>query len=330
MYERHELNKLTEQLSMLANVSLQGWGEDQEVLPEALTRAWIKVPDIYSETLRTMRYSQTTIKNYISQFKAFLSFIYPKPCECIEEADVQRFLLYLVDTRGVSLSTQNQAINAVKFYLEFVKQGERKVYFIHRPRKEHRLPTVLSEEEVMQMLKVTTNLKHRCILCLLYSAGLRRSELLKLQPADIDRHRGVIYIHGGKGRKDRITLLSQVTYSLLLRYLEDYSPAKLLFEGPDGGSYSERSVNRIVKRAAQHAGILKRVSPHTLRHSFATHLLERGTDLRYIQELLGHESSRTTERYAHVTKRGFEQLVSPLDNLVQKSTLPKTIEGYMP
>lgn len=330
-YTPEVLHRLHASLSVITTVTHQDWGDlDQRILPETLTKAWIALPIIYGETLRLMRYSPATIKNYESQFRSFLSFIYPKDSEQIEEADIHKFMLHLVNEKQVTIATQNQAVNAIKFYLEFVKKGERKVYHIDRPRKERKLPMVLSEDEVVAMLTATSNLKHKSILCLFYSAGLRRSELLKLKPADIDRGRSMIYVRGGKGKKDRITLLSKVACALLLRYVEIYQPKEYLFEGEHGGPYSERSVHGIVKRAARQAGINKNVSPHTLRHSFATHLLERGTDLRYIQELLGHESSRTTELYAHVTKRGFEQLVSPLDNLFQKSTLQKRIEGYMP
>jgi integrase/recombinase XerD len=329
IYSSEALAQLQKELGTLTTVQLSGWGEDGKPLPPPLVKAWVNVPEEFNETLVRLRYADATRENYIVQFKYFLAYIFPRTCTHITQQDIHRYLYYLVSDKKVSLSTQNQAINAIKFYLEFVLRGERQAYFIDRPRKAHTLPTVLSEDEVMGMLRATQNLKHKCILCLLYSAGLRRGELLKLKPADIDHGRNVIYVRSGKGMKDRITLLAQVTYTLLLKYAEQYQPKEFLFEGEDGKAYSERSVNSIVKRAARHAGIKKRVSPHTLRHSFATHLLERGTDLRYIQELLGHESSKTTERYAHVTKRGFEQLVSPLDNLVQKSTLAKTIEGYM-
>jgi integrase/recombinase XerD len=156
---------------------------------------------------------------------------------------------------------------------------------------------------------------------MLYSSGLRISELLDLKPVDIDPDRKVIYVRGGKGNKDRITVLSLVAYSLLVHYLELYHPKTWLFEGPEGNPYSPRSLNKVIHKSAALAGIAKKVSAHTLRHSFATHLLEHGTDLRYIQALLGHESSKTTERYAHVTRKGFEQIVSPLDYLANRLTL---------
>jgi integrase/recombinase XerD len=152
---------------------------------------------------------------------------------------------------------------------------------------------------------------------LLYSSGLRISELLNLELQDIDGARKLIHVRGGKGRKDRMTILSEVANNYLQSYVEKYQPRKWVFEGPGFVRYSAKSVNNIVKRSAKLAGIGKNISAHTLRHSFATHLLENGTDLRYIQALLGHESSKTTELYTHITRRGFERVKSPLDNLPQ-------------
>lgn len=158
---------------------------------------------------------------------------------------------------------------------------------------------------------------------LLYSSGLRISELLTLRWSDIDSDRKIICVRGGKGNKDRITLLSTAAYNLLVEYMKVYQPHDRLFEGPTRQPYSSRSVNKVIHECAGKAGIKKRVSAHTLRHSFATHLLEHGTDLRYIQILLGHDSSRTTERYAHVTKKGFERIMSPLDYLNVPVSLDK-------
>jgi len=321
LYESSELTKLKISLSNFAEVVATGWSKGPgEVLSDALTRAWVTVPACYSEALSIMRYSDATIKNYESQFKTFLSFIYPKTCEAIDEHDIHRFLHYLVESRRVSISTQNQAVNSIKFFLERVQRSERKTYYIERPRKDSKLPIVLSEEETRALFEQTMNIKHKCILFFLYSAGLRMSELLNLTLADLDADRGLIYVRGGKGAKDRVTLLSKVALQFADEYCRQHKPNHWLFEGPGQQPYSARSVNNIIKRSAGLAGIRKNISAHTLRHSFATHLLERGTDLRYIQSLLGHESSRTTERYTHVTKKGFEQLISPLDNLVGRFT----------
>ncbi|MBX2917526.1 MAG: site-specific integrase [Cyclobacteriaceae bacterium] len=275
------------------------------------------LPEGYRECLVRLRYSESTIKNYESQIRLFMAYIHPKQITNISRETIDAYMMYLVEERQVSVSTQNTAINAIKFYLEQLHKGERTIYYTDRPAKDKILPEVLSEEEIQKLLWASTNIKHRCIMFLLYSAGLRISELLNLTWKDVDEYRMLIYIRSGKGRKDRITLLSRLALDYLKHYLALYQPKVWLFEGPDGNRYSSRSVNCFIHRYCKIAGITRRVSAHTLRHSFATHLLERGTDLRYIQTLLGHESSRTTERYAHITKRGFEKLTSPLDYLTQ-------------
>jgi site-specific recombinase XerD len=193
--------------------------------------------------------------------------------------------------------------------------GQRKFYTLQRPDKEQALPTVLSTAEITNILKAAENLKHKAILTVIYSAGLRIGEVVKLKIKDIDSERKQIRIEQGKGKKDRYTLLSAKTLELLRAYFTAYRPKEYLFEGQDGGQYSTRSIQAFFQEICRKAGIKKKVSVHTLRHSFATHLLENGTDLRYIQALLGHESTKTTEIYTHVTTKGFDQIKSPLDNL---------------
>ena len=280
-----------------------------------LPKELVLVPEEYRGHLIKRRYSRATCDNYLAQFNLFLKFIHPAEPEEITDQHIHDYQLYLIERRGVSHSTQNQAINSIKFYLEQVKKGPRREYYIERPRKELKLPTVLSEEEMTSLLGQTNYIKHKCLLLMLYSSGLRMSELLALRPWDIDQDRMLVNVRGGKGKKDRITLFSTIANEYVQHYIELMKPKEWLFESPGGGRYSSTSVNKIVKRSAEKAGIKKRVSAHTLRHSFATHLLEHGTDLRYIQTLLGHENSKTTERYAQVTRKGFEKLVSPLDNL---------------
>ena len=174
---------------------------------------------------------------------------------------------------------------------------------------------MLSEDEVKRLFSVITNLKHKCILMLAYSSGLRVSEVVNVKVTDIDSKRMQIRISQAKGKKDRYTLLSPKYLVFLRKYFKEYRPKDWLFEGADRGKYSVRSVQAIMKEAVKRAGITKKVTAHTLRHSFATHLLERGTDLRYIQSLLGHESTKTTEIYTHITTKGFDQIRSPLDDL---------------
>jgi len=275
-------------------------------------------PEEYLSQLTMKRYSKSTIRTYSDLFEEFINY-YPQldPKE-ISEKEIIQFLRYLVDERQVSASYQNQSINAIKFYYEQVLGGRRKFYFIERPQRERKLPVVLSEEEVVRLLDVTENLKHKCLLMLIYSAGLRISEALHLQLKDIDQTRKQIVIRNAKGNKDRMGLLSESLLPLLNEYLQLYEPKTYLFEGMNGGKYSSRSAQSVLRRAVQQAGIQKRVTLHTLRHSFATHLLENGTDLRYIQTLLGHNSSKTTEIYTHVSTKALKDIKSPLDRLSLK------------
>lgn len=265
--------------------------------------------------LRELRYSEKTLKTYKSLLEEFINHYPTHDIDKIDEQKIVAFCQYLVIDRKVSASYQNQAINAIKFYYEKVLGGQRKFYFLERPNKEKSLPTVLSTEEITLLLKQLTNLKHKAILTLIYSAGLRISEAINLKIKDIDSNRMQIRIQQGKGKKDRYTILSVKTLDLLRNYFKEYKPEEYLFEGLEGGQYSARSIQTFFQEICQKVGILKKVSVHTLRHSFATHLLENGTDLRYIQVLLGHESSKTTEIYTHMTTKGFDQIKSPLDSL---------------
>ncbi len=322
VYDPEAMLTLRKAIGTLDTIVEEGWQQmaDPEVRNQFLKYS-VTVPREYREHLIKRRYSPATCDNYIAQFRLFLTFIYPRSAEEMTDQDIHEYQLYLIEKRKVSHSTQNQAINAIKFYLEQVKKGERREYYIERPRTEMKLPTVLSEEEMTSLLFQTHYIKHKCLLLMLYSSGLRMSELLRLKPADIDQDRKLVNVLGAKGKKDRITLLSGIANEYVQHYIEMMKPKEWLFESPDGGQYSATSVNKIVKKSAKKAGIKKRISAHTLRHSFATHLLEHGTDLRYIQTLLGHENSKTTERYAQVTRKGFEQLVSPLDAIARKFSL---------
>ena len=272
-------------------------------------------PDAMLQKLEIMRYSPHTIVSYKMLFEEFINYYTTRAIDDITEPEIIAFILYLVKERGISTSYQNQAINAIKFYYEKVKGGERKFYQLERPLKEQKLPTVLSVEEVKAMIKATTNAKHKTMIMVCYSAGLRLSEILNLRLKDVDSNRMQISIKAGKGKKDRYTLLSEKLLPLLREYYEQYKPKEFLFEGSDGGAYSERSMQAVVRGALRKAGIHKHATVHTLRHSFATHLLEGGTDLRYIQSLLGHGSSKTTEIYTHVTSKALSGIRSPLDSL---------------
>jgi len=268
----------------------------------------------YMDLLIQKRYSKNTQNIYYNYFKDFCIYFKKENLLNITTAQINAYILDLIKSKNISISQQNQRINAIKFYYEKVLGRDKQYYELHRPKKEHKLPKVLSKDEIKKIFDVTNNLKHKCILMLIYSAGLRRSELLNLTVNDIDSKRMLIIIKGAKGKKDRISLLSENLLQLLRQYYKEYCPKKYLFEGQNGSRYSATSIANILKKAAKKAGIRKTVTPHMLRHSFATHLLEQGTDLRYIQELLGHKSSKTTEIYTHVSKKAIDKIKNPVDD----------------
>ena len=232
----------------------------------------------------------------------------------LDEQDIRRYLQKLIRA-GKSSSYLNQNINAIKFYYEIVLGMPHRFYELERPRKQKKLPKVLSKNDIKLMLAHTNNIKHLCIIELLYSGGLRRSELLNLELNDIQSKRFLINIRDTKGNTERFTLLSEKTLINLRSYYREWKPKKFLFEGKPGNQYSATSVAAIVKRSASRAGISQKVSPHMLRHSFATHLLEDGVDLRYIQQLLGHKTTKTTEIYTHVANHQLKKIKNPLDSL---------------
>lgn len=251
------------------------------------------------------KYANSTVRNYVKCFEAFINQYKNEDLLALNENDIRNYLQKLVQENR-SNSYINQAINAIKFYYEIVLGMPNRFYTIERPRKEYKLPKVLSKEEIKALINNTNNIKHRCIVSLLYTSGLRRSELLNLKLNDIDSKRMLIKIKQAKNNKDRLTVLSESVLDDLRIYYKAYKPKKYLFEGLDPGTkYSPSSILKIVYRAGQKAGIKETVSPHMLRHSFATHLLENGTDLRHIQILLGHNSTKTTEIYTHVATNTF-------------------------
>ena len=274
-----------------------------------------KIMESYRNLLIQKRYSSATQKTYIVYFSDFCEEFSSKHIDMITKDEINAYILKLIKSRNISSSQQNQRINAIKFYYEKVLGKNKEYYNIYRPKTEKKLPTVLSEDEISKLLNSVANLKHKTILSLIYSGGLRISEVINLKIEDIDSHRNLIHIHAGKGKKDRTTLLSPKILILLRKYYKQYKPKLYLFEGQNGGKYSAKSIQNIFKRTLQKSNIAKPATVHTLRHSFATYLLEHGTDLRYIQELLGHNSSKTTEIYTHITKKGLNGIQSPLENI---------------
>ncbi|WP_298319622.1 site-specific tyrosine recombinase/integron integrase [uncultured Aquimarina sp.] len=277
-----------------------------------LTNNYRVCPEEYLQKLLLKRYSQNTARSYINAFEAFINYYRDIELLSIGELEIRRYLGKLISEQK-SNSYINLAINSIKFYYEIVLNMPNRFYAIERPRKQQKLPVVLCKEEIISIINNTNNLKHKCIVSLLYSAGLRRAELLNLKISDIDSKRMVIRVVCAKGNKDRYTLLSTNVLKDLRNYFKQYQPKHYLFEGPKGNPYSASSVKAIIEKAAKKSKITKGITPHTLRHSFATHLLENGTDLRYIQSLLGHSSSKTTEIYTHVATNTFRMIKNPLD-----------------
>lgn len=271
-------------------------------------------PADYLDKLEYKRYSINTAKTYISCFEKFINHFSNYELLEITENEIQQYLNMMAKKR-VSSSQLNQLLSSIKFYYEVVHEMPNRFYSIERPFKEERLPKVLSKEEVFKIINATNNIKHKCILSLLYSSGLRKQELLNLKIEDINSDRMMITVRQGKGNKDRVTVLSPKILSILRIYFKEWRPKIYLFEGGNGKQYSHTSVSRIMKNAALKAGITKKVTPHMLRHSFATHLLEAGTDLRYIQTLLGHGSSKTTEIYTKISLGHMQKIKSPFDSL---------------
>ena len=274
-----------------------------------------EIPQGYLKLLEQKRYSHNTIRTYRNYFRDFLQYFSDKEIDNLLPDEINDYILSLIIEKNISSSQQNQRINAIKFYYEKVLGKEKLGFSIDRPKRERKLPGVLAPAEVQKIISSTANQKHKCILSLIYSAGLRRSEVLNLKKEDVDSSRMLIKVKGGKGKKDRYTTLSEKVLELLRDYYKEYRPNDYLFESPNGNQYSATSIQNILKKSARKAGINKRVHIHMLRHSFATHLLEQGTNLRIIQQLLGHDSIKTTEIYTHVTSADINKITNPFDNL---------------
>ena len=270
----------------------------------------------FKKYLEASRYSINTVRSYTEAIRIFLIYIAPKPPEEITNQDLLDFFHTYCHQKNVSISWQRLIINALKLFFGRLHHRKINIEQIIRPKKDKKLPNVLSKEEVQSILKASENIKHRAMLMLIYSCGLRRSELLHLKPEHIDSNRKILIIKQAKGRKDRIAPLPIKMIEMLRGYYKQYKPTVWLFEGQkQGEQYSERSLNLVFNHAAEKARIKKPATLHWLRHSYATHLLEAGTDLRYIQELLGHQSSKTTEIYTHVSTHKLREIRSPLEDL---------------
>lgn len=270
----------------------------------------------FKQWMRSKRYSESTIATYSEALKSFLVFYREKLVAEITNEDVIIYNNDYILKNKLSASYQNQIVNAIKLFFITVRETKIEIDKIHRPKRAKLLPNVLSKEEIKLILNAHSNIKHRMMLSLIYSCGLRCGELLALQPVHIDSKRNIVLLKNSKGKKDRIVPLSPKILEMLRDYYKVYKPAVYLFEGRmKGYPYDDRTLQQVLKQALQKTGIIKPVTLHWLRHSYATHLLENGTDLRYIQELLGHNSSKTTEIYTHVSTKSLQKIKSPFDDL---------------
>ncbi|MDO9254732.1 MAG: site-specific integrase [Bacteroidales bacterium] len=270
----------------------------------------------FGQWMEQKRYSASSIETYVQAIAVFLRFISPKTSAEATNEDMQRYVYQYMIPRRLSYSYQNQAVNAAKLFFRQINGSAIITEQLERPRREHKLPNILSKEEVKAIVLSPLNQKHRTMLCLIYACGLRRSELLNLKPGHIESKRHLLIVLNAKGKKDRVIPISDKTIAMLRDYYKLYRPKVWLFEGQIAGEpYSETSLQDVLKHAVRKANIQKPVTLHWLRHSYATHLLESGTDLRYIQELLGHKSSKTTEIYTHVTEKSLEKIKSPFDDM---------------
>jgi len=261
-------------------------------------------------------YSQKTRKAYLHHIERHINYFTNYPKE-LDENHIREYMLHLIDEKKVSRSYHNQAVSAIKFLYDNVLKMPKVVSSLPRPRKERKLPVILSREDVKRLIQSVGNVKHKAILMLAYSAGLRVSEVVRLRVEDIDSKRWMIHIRASKGRKDRYTVLSNVVLEVLKEYWNKYRPKNWLFPGAKESNHiTTRTVEKILENARQKAGIPKHITVHTLRHSFATHLLESGTDIRYVQELFGHKSLKTTEIYTHVSEKDIARIRSPLDTIM--------------
>ncbi len=271
----------------------------------------------FEQKLKIERYSTNSIRNYSSTVRSFLktaSYKFSSP-ELLGEKEIEKYILWKIEKHRISFSHQRIIVASIDKFYRLIYKRSLNLKHLYPSRKEKTLPNYISKQEVKKIIDCTENLKHQCIVKLLYGCGLRLSELINLRITDINSENMTIKIRNAKGNKDRIVMLSASLLQDLRNYFTMFRPKEYLFEGQNGNLYSARSVQNLVKDAAKRAGIIKKVTPHILRHSFATHLLESGTDIRYIQELLGHQSIKTTEIYTHITDISKSNIKSPLDSL---------------
>jgi len=268
--------------------------------------------------LEGKRYSKSTIETYTYLVADFMAYYHKSPIEELTNKAIELYIEDVYIKRKYSISKQRQLISALKIFKSFYPNIPYESLELVRPKKDKFLPTVLSKDEVIELIRVTKNLKHRTVIAMIYSCGFRISELINLELRDIDINRRQILVKNSKGRKDRYVIIAESFLPLLHNYISTYMPVRYFVEGQNNHKYSPESIRKFLKKSCRLANIHKRVTPHTLRHSYATHLLEDGIDLRYIQELLGHSRPETTMIYTHVAKKDLLAIKSPLDMAVKQ------------
>jgi site-specific recombinase XerD len=272
----------------------------------------------YTRYLTGLRLSASTIDTYVSMLRLLEQHAAPVALGSITAAQVRDYVESQSRPGGWSINTHRQFLSALKHYAQLRGDVDLDLGEMQRPRRSTFRPVVLNEQEVLLLIQKTVNLKHRCILALLYSCGLRVGELCALKVADVDLQRLQVHVHQGKGRKDRYTGMAKSLLPLVQNYMNSYQPSSYLFEGLHGKPYSANSVRAFLKRSCKAAGLGKKVTPHTLRHSYATHLIENGVGLRHVQELLGHSKPETTMLYTHIARKDLLEVPNPLDTIVSK------------
>jgi site-specific recombinase XerD len=295
------------------------------IKPVALTQVWqlhatnLAALEKFVQMLQMKAYSQSTINTYRIEFIQLLKLLKHKPVDELTVDDLKRYMVFIMKEQGITENTAHSRLNALKFYFEQVLGREKFFWEIPRPKKALKLPKVISEEKIIEGLLAVENIKHRTLLLLAYSAGLRVSEVIGLKLTDINSDRMQISVNHAKGKKDRVVTLSETVLPILREYYKMYKPKNWLFEGQDSNEhYSSRSAQQIFKDAYKKLGLPPQCSFHSLRHSFATHLLENGTDISYIQKLLGHSDIKTTLRYTQISNKDIGKIESPLDRIMRK------------
>ena len=272
-----------------------------------------KILQEFIDSLQGKRMSESTIKTYGGFVQQFLRFTGNKEVGLLNATDVRLYIEWAVDTLNYAVSTHRQMVSGLRHFAYLYPACAIDPEAIFMPSKDKKLPVILSIEEILNLIQVTKNLKHRTIISMLYASGLRIGELIDLELKDFDFIRNQLHVRNAKGRKDRYTSIAASLHPMLKNYYQTYKPKVYFIENPDGGKYSSASIRSFLKRSCKLAGIKKSITPHSLRHCYATHLLEHGTDIRYIQELLGHSRPETTMIYTQVTRKDLQQIKSPLD-----------------